>query len=222
MPVPTHSPSCTSRAIKLECWNCGEEVFYFFCSCGTKVFFDSLGSPWPIHDCNAFETKDLLEQIFETYGVIDDSVINRLKIICEEKDTTLPPDALSKITNFLHRNVSKRIKLEIQPNESELGVYGKITGVNHSINFYKKFNLEKGNISQMLLGKLANEQFSEIILETLPNKQNQIKIYRVFIPERVIKQMKLTTKKFITIKILTHSFVSGQKIWLVDEIASDI
>jgi len=27
-------------------------VFYFSCGHGSKVFFDELGSPWPVHDCD--------------------------------------------------------------------------------------------------------------------------------------------------------------------------
>jgi hypothetical protein len=34
-----------------KCKWCGEQVFYFQSSNGGKVLFDSLGKPWPIHDC---------------------------------------------------------------------------------------------------------------------------------------------------------------------------
>ena len=34
-----------------QCKWCGEKVFYFQSTNGGKVLFDSLGKPWPIHDC---------------------------------------------------------------------------------------------------------------------------------------------------------------------------
>jgi hypothetical protein len=34
-----------------KCKWCGEKVFYFQSNNGGKVLFDSLGKPWPIHDC---------------------------------------------------------------------------------------------------------------------------------------------------------------------------
>ena len=34
-----------------KCKWCGEKVFYFQSTNGGKVLFDSLGKPWPIHDC---------------------------------------------------------------------------------------------------------------------------------------------------------------------------
>ena len=47
--VPTHGPWCTARTWPTDCSICGQEVFYFSCGCGSEVFFDQLGRPWPIH-----------------------------------------------------------------------------------------------------------------------------------------------------------------------------
>ncbi|MCQ5473151.1 hypothetical protein FHW04_004702 [Pantoea sp. AN62] len=33
------------------CQKCGEEVFYYENSRGSRVLFDALGPPWPIHPC---------------------------------------------------------------------------------------------------------------------------------------------------------------------------
>lgn len=44
--------ACTTRTFPTRCRECGASVFYFSCSCGSKVFFDELGLPWPVHDCH--------------------------------------------------------------------------------------------------------------------------------------------------------------------------
>ena len=59
MPVPAHGPHCRT----LFCWpsscpDCRQEVFYWGCSCGSRVFFDRLGEPWPVHECA--RTRSLL------------------------------------------------------------------------------------------------------------------------------------------------------------------
>ncbi len=51
MSVPNHHPSCRSLTYPAECWDCGEPIFIFQCSCGSTVLFDQLGWPWPQHDC---------------------------------------------------------------------------------------------------------------------------------------------------------------------------
>ena len=47
--IPTHGPWCATRTWPTDCSICGQQVFYFSCSCGSGVFFDHLGRPWPIH-----------------------------------------------------------------------------------------------------------------------------------------------------------------------------
>lgn len=35
-------------------------VFFYSCDHGSMVFFDKLGAPWPIHDC---EYQDMLDRL---------------------------------------------------------------------------------------------------------------------------------------------------------------
>lgn len=47
--IPTHGPDCETRTWPTACPTCGRRVFYFSCTCGSGVFFDALGPPWPLH-----------------------------------------------------------------------------------------------------------------------------------------------------------------------------
>ena len=40
---------CNAKTIPMTCKFCGEEVFYFSCDHGAKVFFEELGPPWTRH-----------------------------------------------------------------------------------------------------------------------------------------------------------------------------
>ena len=51
MSVPRHGVDCRTRTFPTKCSNCGDDVFFFSCTCGSRVFFDELGWPWPEHDC---------------------------------------------------------------------------------------------------------------------------------------------------------------------------
>lgn len=44
---------CVSKTFPIRCKICGKEVFYYSCTCGSKVFFDELGPPWPKHNCGS-------------------------------------------------------------------------------------------------------------------------------------------------------------------------
>ena len=48
----SHGPHiCASTTYPTVCPRCRQDVFYFSCSHGSKVFFDDLGEDWPEHDC---------------------------------------------------------------------------------------------------------------------------------------------------------------------------
>ena len=51
MPVPRHGPFCRSWTYPTSCWHCHQDIFVLQCSCGSAVLFDSLGWPWPEHNC---------------------------------------------------------------------------------------------------------------------------------------------------------------------------
>ena len=46
-----HGMWCNARTFPTHCRHCGMKEFFFSCSCGCKVFFESLGPPWPEHAC---------------------------------------------------------------------------------------------------------------------------------------------------------------------------
>lgn len=54
-----HGTWCGARTYPTRCRTCGAQVFYFSCECGSKVFFDSLGGSWPVHDC----VQNILDQV---------------------------------------------------------------------------------------------------------------------------------------------------------------
>lgn len=49
--MATHGWWCGSRTYPTTCRECGASVFFFSCDCGSAVFFDDLGWPWPEHFC---------------------------------------------------------------------------------------------------------------------------------------------------------------------------
>src|SRR5690606_17686842 len=63
-PEASAMPTSEGRAwftwrLPTKCPHCKEPVFFFSCDCGSKVFFDDLGDPWPIHDCDTSWTRSL-------------------------------------------------------------------------------------------------------------------------------------------------------------------
>ena len=49
--VAIHGHWCNTRTYPTQCQSCKSQVFFFQCDHESRVFFDYLGHPWPIHEC---------------------------------------------------------------------------------------------------------------------------------------------------------------------------
>jgi hypothetical protein len=49
--IPTHGPCCQTWHYSTKCWHCGKAIYVLQCTCGSAVLFESLGWPWPEHEC---------------------------------------------------------------------------------------------------------------------------------------------------------------------------
>lgn len=47
-----HGVDCRTTTWRTRCLDCEARVYFFKCNHGSKVFFDELGPPWPMHDCD--------------------------------------------------------------------------------------------------------------------------------------------------------------------------
>ena len=47
----THGTWCNTKTFPLKCRYCGGSIFFFQCDHESRVLFDALGWPWPLHDC---------------------------------------------------------------------------------------------------------------------------------------------------------------------------
>lgn len=66
MPPPTHPRSCvTLTCYETRCPECEETVYYFSCTCGSKVFFDTLFPDWWQHECEEYKAPEILSPKWE-------------------------------------------------------------------------------------------------------------------------------------------------------------
>jgi hypothetical protein len=68
-----------------NCPVCGADCFYYQSADGGRVFFDSLGSPWPKHPCTSggFEPPPLMG--WDTEGYLGIEILDRIPIDKRQK-----------------------------------------------------------------------------------------------------------------------------------------
>jgi hypothetical protein len=63
--IPTHGYGCRKICCyPTSCPSCGGNVFYYQCSCGSKVFFDTLGE-WEVHGCRPAKNAGPGDDLFQ-------------------------------------------------------------------------------------------------------------------------------------------------------------
>jgi hypothetical protein len=78
----------SSTVLNVKCPVCNADVFYYSNNAGSKVYFDSLGTPWPIHPCFNKETLKINKSTKKK--LLTPSRANRIsnkfvKVICQSK-----------------------------------------------------------------------------------------------------------------------------------------
>lgn len=136
-----HGPWCGAKTIPVKCKSCGEEVFYFSCNCGCKVFFDELGGEWPEHYCRRYSTNSrsvkankVAATTFFTNGLSSQKTGSILK--CSSSDT---------------KTVSEK---------------GVVDEVRLKVSLYEILMLERTSTSAKLLGRLADYIYVEVTIHT--------------------------------------------------------
>jgi hypothetical protein len=212
----SHGYWCNARTIPLKCKFCGASVFYFFCDCGSKVFFDELGEPWPLHFCQEYAKHLAAEESFEA------------KVILQKREvswTLIGPDEEYELhiehdySNAVKRN---RIEIEKKPNAIErveatlnalVKPMGTVREVLGPIDLYRKFGIDTESLlGREFLGKLKDGEFVQVTIHaTNYSKSNRLS-YTFLVIKDTLEKEKVRVGETLTAS-LKGQHVKGQPYW---------
>lgn len=199
MSVPTHYSSCTSWTFPVNCWDCGERIFIFQCTCGSTVRFDRLGGAWPQHDCGGepLPTGWAAIRKLESMGVeIDEKVLEYAFGKNEPKTQTPPP--IVKITPT--HAATENHMLVLRECQSDTKIIKEIQSL--------------GAIGLGMLGLTPNQELRQLTLHDTSNEQ--AKSFTCFISARHEPSKSDLGRLFgIT---LSGFHVGSLKIWLASDL----
>lgn len=217
MSVPTHGPRCTTRGWQTRCRWCGSPVYYFDCSCGSKVFFRSPGHPWPKHECAGW----MAEQ-YEQQGASPDRGIELLYDWGARKGKKIDDWLVDKLRNKARRQEAARkgVVLRVEPGKKSRDFAGEVIQLNRQVNFYRRFDLPRNSISEQILGRLTTQRYFEIIIRERHKEAGQIrKELQGFIPRRIVREQGLRIRDRVLVGVAPFSLPGERaKVWLVTSV----
>lgn len=181
MAIPTHRDDCETKCWRTTCPDCRKVVYFLCCTCGSKVFFDSLGYPWRLHSRNC--VPYLIRQMISegTSAVLIRSLL--------ENDPRWHGMPMPKEIDELLRNYGaggKPIINSIPPDPIPVQIKGIVKKFN-PINLFKRLNISNNDINRKIMGEFASQRYYEVIVQEKPDRnQHQISQWSFLIPCDVV------------------------------------
>jgi len=221
-----HGAWCNARTIPMTCKYCNQEVFYFFCDCGCKVFFDALGEPWPKHYCADYEKAIFPSPVYPQEDIQEDATEGKMFTW-----TLLGPD--EKIDIDIELSYSQTVRenkirinekrYTIEKIEPSVNAYLNQTGIVREligpINKEKKFRIRIDSaFGYQLLGAFREEDFMQITMHTTNLAFGTPRSFTFLIPSKMTrKRIKIGSHIFVT---LVSESVKGKNYWYCRSIES--
>jgi hypothetical protein len=163
MSVPTHREGCSTRMWQTTCPDCGEDVFFFCCSCGSRIYFDSPGKPWPQHGDRCISY--MIRVLRDVDGVPEQHIRSLVEEYSATTGVPIPPDAESILSHLGLDDRRRAYIANIAAGKEDAEVEGKIVHMNKQVNFFKRFGFPENNIGSGMLGKLVQKSYVELTLQ---------------------------------------------------------
>ena len=175
MSVPQHGLNCRTHTFPTTCNHCGDAVFFFSFTCGSRVFLDDLGWPWPEHDCAFSKSDRQWAQGRRRTKLPGGGVCVE---ISDGVTATRPGERRGGSWN-LDPEVAEVVKREVRLRESHpiervppgadwtVEVVGVVRELNHPVDVYQYLKLPRTAMSKSLLGDLGSGEWGRVTIHEL-------------------------------------------------------
>lgn len=214
MPIPTHDLSCITKAFPTRCPDCKMAVFFFSCNCGSKVYFDDLGDPWPKHYCNKRNIRELLELMQDLERRSDDEIYKIITRFSKERGYEIPDDIYEIIDSVLANRTNKIFIIELNDLSGIEDISGQVTDLTHHASFKSKFKIDlKNPMHKGLAGALLRNDYAEITIREKPDRENSCRQFKVYAKEPYLKKDPIKKGDFLLANIeeIPHGF--KRRVW---------
>jgi hypothetical protein len=177
MGTAVHGKWCGARAWPANCPTCGAHVFFFMCDCGSRVFFDELGAPWPIHDCDTSWARGLRRTSDES---------GRLTVELRPGITvTRLPDSFEVDDPVILRANPTGPRREpivaIRPHAGFVQVTGVLRELDRAGNPLRSYRLDDASVGRALLGPLGKGRYGRVTIHS-PGIDDQLESFTTWVP----------------------------------------
>lgn len=209
MAIPYHRDSCVTKAFPTHCPDCQEDVWFFSCNCGSKVYFDQLSWPWDRHKCKERVIREAIELVKTSDRLSEEEIYRRIEMFAKERSWTISDDIIELLDFELNKRKQPFKKIEVRDLSNTSVVDGTVMQINRDVSFIKRYDLNPNNpIHKGLARDLLTRSYSEIYVRQAANEYNQSNEFVIFAERGYLKSNPIMVTKTILAHIKKINTVS--------------
>lgn len=223
-----HGWWCNTRTFPTVCKYCSGDVFYFSCDCGSKLFFDSLGYPWPIHHCAEYKPSPTLSRLGQedlsgsVLSYLTDSEAEQLSQFIDQNIERDYAEGIRTAQEGEKRSPKKASWIIRQDpyHDCKTTERGIITELIQDANILKKANIREGSLGVSMLGKYATVKLAQITVHTsaLAEDKSENCSFTFFVEASVVRQLGLVKGCFVVAQLWGIVVSPKHPIWVCEQL----
>ncbi len=215
-----HGEWCGTRTWPTSCPSCSAKVFYFSCNHGSKVFFDELGSPWPIHDCEESWARGL-RRFTDDNG---DTVVELKPVITVTRSFARPASFKVEQSVISKSQPAKRKKapdpiVPIEP-ERELGEshIGILREIRPFVDPVKAFRVPDTAMGRASLGSIGKQEMGRITVHVPYPTEDYTESFTSWVPARLLRDRRIERGVTVALDLERIRIVGRGYAWFCDSL----
>ncbi len=216
-----HGEWCGAKTRPTLCPTCSASVFYFYCGHGSKVFFDELGSPWPIHDCEESWARGL-RRFTDDNG---DTVVELKPGITVTRSFARPGSFKVEQSVVPKALTPKRTKapdpiVPIEPerelSESHVGILREIRP---HVDPMKDFGMPDTTGARAWLGSIGKQEMGKITVHvSYPTDDDYTESFTSWIPAKLLRDRRIKRGITVALDLKSIRIVGHGYAWFCDSL----
>ena len=214
---PIHGSWCNTRTWPTKCPRCGNPTFFFQCDHKSRVFFDKLGPPWPVHNCDTSWANNL-DRTQDSSGDITVKITETITVQRLPEGFSIDPSIISKASQRRRQPNQDPIRA-IQPvaGKPKTTVVGTLHALKVEADVAKTLNIPVASAMALaFLGPLGTGKWSRVTLHEPLSGQNKYNNYTFWVASKNVTQAENCMGITVTAKISPLVISDESIVWLCE------
>lgn len=207
----THGWWCNSVTYRTKCPNCSESVFFFRCDCGSAVFFDALGEPWPEHDCETSWTRNLTRWK-DSSGAINVELTPGITVRRPPKGGIDADVALRGKSRSQRPDPIKAIEPD---GEAERTIFGVLREKRVVVDVAKTLKLPSAStMAAAFLGPLGKGRWGKVTVHEQSSDEDVLHSYTAWVPSEALSRLVCDTGSAVAVDLRSVAVPGKGRFWV--------